>query len=192
VVGAIPAIVTREQFDLVRAKLATNRTFARRNNTAANYLLRALLSCGHCGLACQARRVLPDSRYYICTEKYLQVRQRTGTTCTARFVPAAQVDDLVWQDLCDLVQHPDVVAQALRRAAGGHWLPQEWQARRDGLRRGRASLAQQLERLTEAYLGDAWGTSSRCPSTSAAGPTWSGGRKPWRARRSSWAGRQTD
>jgi site-specific DNA recombinase len=153
-VGAIPAIVTRGQFDLARAKLATNRTFARRNNTAARYLLRALISCGHCGLACQARRALPDCRYYICTGKYLQVRRRTGTTCTSRFVPAAQVDDLVWQDLCALVQHPDVVAQALRRAAGGHGLPQEWQARRDGLRRGRASLAQQLERLTEAYLGD--------------------------------------
>ncbi len=152
-VGAIPAVVSREQFDLAQAKLATNRTFARRNNTAADYLLRALISCGECGLACQARRVLPNNTYYICTGKYLQVRQRTGTTCASRFVPAAQVDDLVWQDLCDLLRHPGVIVQALRRAAGGHWLPQEWQSRRDHLRRGRAGLTQQLDRLTEAYLG---------------------------------------
>jgi site-specific DNA recombinase len=153
-VGASPAMVTRAQLDLARAKLATNQTFARRDNTAASYLLRALLSCGHCGLACQARRAPPEGRYYVCTGNYLQVRQRTGTTCTSRFVPAAQVADLVWQGLCDLVQHPAVVAQARRRAAGGHWLPQEWQSRRDGPRRGRARLAQQLERLTEASLGD--------------------------------------
>ena len=35
----------------------------------------------------------------------------------------------------------------------GQWLPQELQARQQGLRRGQASLGQQLERLTEAYLG---------------------------------------
>jgi site-specific DNA recombinase len=40
----------------------------------------------------------------------------------------------------------------MERARGGHWLPQEQQARRAGLRRGRAALDQHLERLTEAYL----------------------------------------
>jgi site-specific DNA recombinase len=155
VVGAIPAVVTREQFDLVQAKLATNRSSARRNNKVTAYLLRALVSCGHCGLACQARRVPPNNTYYICTGKSLQVRQRTGRYCASRFVPAGAVDELVWQDLCDLVRHPEVLKQALARATGGHWLPQQWQARRDNLRRGQASLAQQQERLTEAYLDGA-------------------------------------
>jgi site-specific DNA recombinase len=152
-VGAIPAVVTKEQFDLVQAKLASNRSFARRNNKVTSYLLRAMVSCGHCQLACQARRVLPHNTYYICAGKYRQVRQRTGKRCDSRFIPAAAVDEVVWQDLCDLVRHPEVLEQGLRRAAGGHWLPQEWQARRDDLRRGQASITQQLERLTEAYLG---------------------------------------
>lgn len=68
-VGSIPAIITREQFDLVQAKLRTNQCCARRNNKVTPYLLRALVSCGHCGLACQARRVLPHNSYYICTGK---------------------------------------------------------------------------------------------------------------------------
>jgi site-specific DNA recombinase len=152
-VGPIPAIVTREQFDLVQAKLRTNRSCARRNNKVTPYLLRALVSCGHCGLACQARRVLPHNTYYICTGKNHQVRQRTGRSCDSRFIPAGALDELVWQDLCDLLCHPGVIQQALRRASGGHWLPQEWQARRENLRRGQVSLTQQLERLTEAYLG---------------------------------------
>lgn len=35
---------------------------------------------------------------------------------------------------------------------GGHWLPQELQARRENLRKGRTSLSQQLDRLRDAYL----------------------------------------
>jgi site-specific DNA recombinase len=54
-VAAIPAIISQEQFELAGAKLRQNQSFARRNNKA-EYLLRALVSCGRCLLACQARR----------------------------------------------------------------------------------------------------------------------------------------
>jgi site-specific DNA recombinase len=151
--ATVPAIVTREQFDRVQARIAANRSFARRNNTAASYLLRAMVSCGSCRLACQARRALPSGKtYYICTGKAVRVRQRLGRTCPSKFIPAGVLDELVWADLVALLQHPDRVAKALRRAAGGCGLPQELQARRENLRRGRSSLAQQIERLTEAYL----------------------------------------
>ena len=104
-------------------------------------------------MACQARRILPSkATYYICTGKNLQVRQRVGVTCHSKFIPAGVLDDLVWADLCDLLQRPERVAKALRRATGGGGLPQELQARRENLRNGRASLARQIERLTEAYL----------------------------------------
>src|SRR3954467_3383167 len=44
-----------------------------------------------------------------------------------------------------------MVVHAMERARGGHWLPQEMQARRTNLRRARAGLHQQIERVTEAY-----------------------------------------
>ena len=50
--------------------------------------------------------------------------------------------------------HPESITDALRRAHGGQWLPQELKARQENLRRGRAALGRQLERLTEAYLGE--------------------------------------
>jgi site-specific DNA recombinase len=59
---------------------------------------------------------------------------------------------LVWQDVCEMLTHPDLSAVALARAQGGEWLPQQLQARRETLRKARVSLEQQLERLTEAYL----------------------------------------
>ena len=68
------------------------------------------------------------------------------------FVPARQLDELVWQDLCEVLTHPRSITEALERAHGGHWLPQELQARRANLQKATASLKQQLERLTEAYL----------------------------------------
>jgi hypothetical protein len=54
-VASVPAIVTRELFDRVQAKLARNRQFSGRNDTAHPYLLRALVGCGVCGLACFGR-----------------------------------------------------------------------------------------------------------------------------------------
>jgi site-specific DNA recombinase len=58
----------------------------------------------------------------------------------------------VWADLSSLLTHPEQVTQALERVHGGNWLPQELQARQEGLRRAEVSLTQQLDRLTEAYL----------------------------------------
>jgi site-specific DNA recombinase len=57
VVGTLPAIVSQEQFEQVQTKLAQNQSLAARNNTAHQYLLRALVSCGHSQLACTARSV---------------------------------------------------------------------------------------------------------------------------------------
>jgi site-specific DNA recombinase len=151
-VGAVPAVVTREQFDLVQAKLAANQSFSARNNKVGTYLLRSLVSCGGRGLACLGRRLPPNS-YYVCTGKTRAARHRNGATCASRYIPTQAIDDLVWQDLCDLLRHPAAAAEAFRLASVGGWHPQEFQARRERLRQGKASLAQQLERLTEAYLG---------------------------------------
>ncbi|MBS1807395.1 MAG: zinc ribbon domain-containing protein [Acidobacteria bacterium] len=152
-VAAIPAVISPQQFELAQAKLRQNQSFARRNNKA-EYLLRALVSCGLCHLACQARQTAPDNKYYLCAGKNKEARQRRGQTFPARFIPAQQLDDLVWQDLCALLLDPAQINQVLIRAQSGEWLPQERQARREGLRKALASLAQQLNRLTEAYLSD--------------------------------------
>jgi len=152
-VATIPAIVTRDQFDRVQAKIATNRSFAKRINTTTQYLPRALVSCGLCQLACIARRTMPSGKtYYLCSGKSIRARQDQGCRCGSKFIPAGVLDELVWADLCDWLQRPERVKRALRRATGGSGLPRELQARRENLRQGRASLARRIERLTEAYL----------------------------------------
>jgi site-specific DNA recombinase len=151
-VAPVPALVSQEQFDQVQAKLAQNQQFARRHNTAHPYLLRALVSCGVCRLGCVGRCVHPGYAYYLCRGKAHPIQSGRERRCPARFIPAAQLDALVWADLCEALTHPASLVQALERAHAGHWLPQELQARREQLRRGRQQLEGQLERLSDAYL----------------------------------------
>jgi site-specific DNA recombinase len=55
--------------------------------------------------------------------------------------------------LCEVIRQPQMITLELERAWGGSWLPEELTARRESLRKARAGLQQQVERLTEAYLG---------------------------------------
>lgn len=151
-VAVIPAVVSQEQFALVREKLAHNQAFARRRNTTHQYLLRALVSCGRCRSACTAQTSASGHAYYVCSGKHQAQRTHRELRCPARFIPARQLEALVWADLCAVVTHPDRIAEALTRAQDGHWLPQAMRARQVSLHTGRASIAQQVHRLTEAYL----------------------------------------
>jgi site-specific DNA recombinase len=131
-VATVPALVSQEVFDRVQAKLSMNRAFARRNNTSHDYLLRALVSCGVCGLACTGRSTIHGHRYYSCVGKRQPVYSRRDEHCPSRLSPAPQLDEVVWADLCDLLTHPVQVREALERAHSGAWLPQEMQARQGG------------------------------------------------------------
>jgi site-specific DNA recombinase len=152
-IATVPALVTSEQFERVQAQLARNQQAARRNNKAHDYLLRARVSCGACCYACIGRVASGGYPYYVCSRKTKHRRAEEGEApCPTRYLPAQHLDALVWDDLCALLQRPENIEAALRRAQGGEWLPQELQARRGALVQGRASLSRQLERLTEAYL----------------------------------------
>jgi site-specific DNA recombinase len=151
-VATVPAIISDEHFEMVQAKLARNKETAQRNNHAHQYLLRALVSCGICQLACIGRHLPTGYGYYMCSGKSHLLQTGREEKCRSRYTPAPQLDDVVWQDLCEVMKHPASIAYALERAHGGHLLPQELQARRQNLRRGQMSIDQQIERLTEAYL----------------------------------------
>jgi site-specific DNA recombinase len=152
----VPALVTAERFDLVKRRLATNQRAARRS-TIHPYLLRGLVSCGVCRLSCSGvTRTATDTRYryYRCRGKMAQVSSGRASCCPARFIPAFQLDELVWADLCAVLQHPELVAQALERAHSGAWVPGELRRRQASLRQVRASVARQRQRLLEAYLAE--------------------------------------
>jgi site-specific DNA recombinase len=152
VAGAVPALITEEEFERVQAKLALNKKQAARNNKAHRYLLRALVSCGVCQSACISRTTNGGRSYYACRCLSQPIRSLHDQRCRSRYVPADQLDAIVWKDLCELMMRPESIVHALERVHEGCWMPQELQARRESLRKATAALDQQLERLTEAYL----------------------------------------
>src|SRR5436190_22310607 len=134
-----------------QAKLAHNQSFAKHYNTSHQYLLRAMLSCGLCSLSCNGRSSKTYA-YYFCRGKLGPIQSSRDESCHSRHIPADQLDELVWQDVCEVLLKPEMIENALQRAQNGEWLPQELQARRTQVRKARASLSAQLERLTEAYM----------------------------------------
>lgn len=118
-VPKIPAIITEEQFELVRVKLARNQACARCNNKVHDYLLRALVSCGLCQLTCPAKTMNRKNSYYICQSRMGPINSGREEYCPARFIPARQLDAIVWQDVCEVMVKPELHSQALERAWGG-------------------------------------------------------------------------
>ena len=149
----VPAIVSEEAFAQVQAKLDANQQTAARN-TRHQYLLRALISCGACRLTCGVRQTQAGYRYYQCRGRTDPLRAARGQRCTARYIPAGQLDELVWADLCALLTDPAQVARALDRAQGGAWLPQELHARQTAIRQALGQLDRQQQRLLDAYLAE--------------------------------------
>jgi site-specific DNA recombinase len=155
-VSHVPAIITQDMFDQVQAKLTENQRMARRNNTAHDYLLRALVSCGQCGFACSCRTTRTYS-YYTCNGHKHRAVSGLETPCPSRSVRVEVLDTLVWQDVCRVLEDPTILASALERAHGGAWLPHELQARGAMLRKAQATLERQLTRLTDAYVAEVLG-----------------------------------
>ncbi len=149
----VPQLVSEGTFAQVQAKLDTNQQSAARN-TRHEYLLRALVSCGACRLSCTARQTGAGYHYYLCRGRTDPLRAAQGQRCQARYIPAGQLDELVWADLCALLTDPAQVTRALTRARGGAWLPQELQARQAAIRRALTQLDHQQQRLLDAYLAE--------------------------------------
>ncbi len=147
----VPEIVERETFDLVQEKLSHNRRFALRNNKSHRYLLRTLVSCGACGQGSNARTTWDGRSYYVCRGHHEIVAEQR---CRARHIPAGQLDELVWQDLGEVLTHPEHIKAALQRAHGGEWLPQELKARLGSVEKAIAHAERQDRRLLDAYLGE--------------------------------------
>jgi site-specific DNA recombinase len=145
--------VTDDIFDQVQQKLTLNMKHAARNNKSHQYLLRALVSCGACQSACISRTTNTGQSYYACRCLAMPLYSGHDKRCRSRYIPADQLDAIVWCDVCRLISQPEAIIHALQRSHDGHWLPQQLQARRETLRKAQAAVRQQMERLTEAYLG---------------------------------------
>ena len=106
----VPALVTPELFATVQEQLAENRTRARERRSGATHLLQGLISCkccgyAYCGMYVKKRQNQPYF-YYRCTGT--DARRFGGKRlCSNRTVRCDSLDDAVWAQVCELLQHPE-------------------------------------------------------------------------------------
>jgi site-specific DNA recombinase len=150
----VPAIISQETFDAAQARMERNQQMAQRHNTQHEYLLRGLVSCARCHYAFTARTVHPGYDYYACSGRQRAERLSDGQPCTAPYVPASALDQIIWEDVCRILTQPALITQELARAQAGQWLPEALQARRTTLQRNLAQLERQQQRLLEVFLAE--------------------------------------
>src|SRR5215211_7016160 len=146
---SVPTIVPQEIFELVAEKLSRNQKHSPRNNKSHCYLLRSLVGCGACKQGSNARTTWDGRSYYVCRGHNALIPERR---CRTRHVPAVQLDELVWEDLCKVLTYPEHIRNALQRAHGGEWLPQEFKARLKTMGKALGQVERQKRRLLDAYL----------------------------------------
>jgi site-specific DNA recombinase len=144
---AVPAIVSQDRFEAAHTRLAWNKQMARRNNTMHPYLLRGLVSCGQCRLACTERTIPGHQAYYMCRGRRETNRTALPERCRAPYTLAQALDAFVWDDLCRVLTEPVLIVHELERAHTGEGLLQALQARRRTLGKALAQLERQQTRF---------------------------------------------
>jgi site-specific DNA recombinase len=118
----VPALVDGALFDAVAEQLQENRERARVPERGARYLLQGLLVCACCGYAYYGKPISPSGRkhhprsyaYYRCigSDAY---RFGGVRLCWNKQLRTDLVDEAVWEEVCQLLSHPEQLAQEYRR-----------------------------------------------------------------------------
>jgi len=156
-----PAIITPELFDKAQLQLQRNAEIARKMYRPASrrYLLRTLVKCGECGLACMCIRQQSICKkyeylYYECKGHQLLNCGRL-IRCPSRSVRADRLDEVVWQALSQLLRHPATMVQL-----HAQWSEAKQQnlatltAQQEQLLQRQQRLERQSQRLLDAYQAE--------------------------------------
>jgi site-specific DNA recombinase len=155
---AVPALVSEELFEAANEQLADNRRRYRQSRRGANFLLQGLLVCPGCGYAwCGQPRYQKKGRpaqerrtgYYRCAGRMRALRtQEDQPCCRAKPIGTAELDEAVWQDVCQLLRHPQRLEAEYERRLQGQ---DETAATSRSLASRIGQLKRGIARLIDAY-----------------------------------------
>jgi site-specific DNA recombinase len=142
--GVTPALVGSSLWEAAQ-KHRTSNTGAQTRNQARPYLLRGMVLCAVCG---RKMRPSPESRgrlIYRCSS-----RETPSGPCGSRRVPAADLEQWTWEQVCHLLRNPSLIAAELERQRQ-EGPDQRLLADKDALQRSLAKLAQQQSKLLRLF-----------------------------------------
>ena len=123
----VPALVDEATFATVQERLAENRQRARQrlDSTGTRHLLSGLVVCARCGYGYYGIRTV-ERRYKEVHEYHYSrcrgsdaSRQGEGPCCPNRPVYAAALEAAVWQEVRQLLEHPERLAAEYQRRLTG-------------------------------------------------------------------------
>jgi len=100
----VPVIIDIEVFSGIQKKAKDNSDLYR-GRKGRLYLLRGSVFCGHCGLSMSGSGANNSKNlYYRCPGT---TDQGQGKKCTSRAIKAIELENAVWEDILEIVNHPD-------------------------------------------------------------------------------------
>jgi site-specific DNA recombinase len=116
----VPAIIDERSFHIAQERLQENKKRSPRNNKKYQYLLSGLISCQRCGYSLYGKPS-SNSRYKRCYYRCIGQdghRFPTGRVCDGHSVRVEVLDELVWNNVQQLIEHPHLVLQAYTQRSG--------------------------------------------------------------------------
>ncbi len=107
----VPRIISRRVFQKAQEQLKENKKLSPRNNKKYEYLLSGLVHCKRCGYSIYGKPA-SNSRYKRCYYRCMGqdgYRWPNGRVCDAHPLRVEVLDELVWDQLEQLIQNPDMV-----------------------------------------------------------------------------------
>jgi len=148
----VPALLSQETFARAAEKLEENRRFSKRN-TKEPTLLQGLLVCGQCGYSLyrsSTRTTRRQAKYYRClgSDQYRHLKE---PPCECRPIRVEDLDELVWKQVTDLLEDPELIRVELERRRQENLGRDPVEQRREQLTQEIKRLGQQSDKLLDAY-----------------------------------------
>ena len=148
----VPAIVSDETFALAQERLEQNKRLSPRR-TIEPTLLQGMLVCGECGYAFYRTSTRTSKRklyYYRClgSDDY---RYPGGRMCSNRPVRQDYLDEIVWKQVIQLLEEPDLVRSEIQRRVKEIQDSNPTTKRKEVLTKEIARVQKSIERLLDAY-----------------------------------------
>ena len=148
----VPAIIDEDTFALAQERLGQNKRLSPRR-TVEPTLLQGMLVCGECGYAFYRTSTRTSKRklyYYRClgSDDY---RYPNGRVCHNRPVRQDYLDEMVWKEVIQLLEEPDLIRTEIQRRLKEIQDSNPTRRRKEVLLKEIARAQKSIEKLLDAY-----------------------------------------
>jgi site-specific DNA recombinase len=146
----VPALIDPALFDAVQEQLAENKRRSRIPEKGSRYLLQGLLVCAQCGYAYCGRTNDARNAYYRCGGALNLPRRGFERLCKNKEIRMDELDAVVWQEVCSLLEHPERLEQEYRQRL----LPAHQDAETNVLQAQLGKVRRGIARLIDSYTDE--------------------------------------